>query len=242
MGATRPPLDYLAHCSQESLESVELSRLNLAANLRKEFQEILNEWIESEVDARLARTILDWRRKHHHPRESEPGNPPALAVAVPSDPRHLRQSGQLTIPFPPPFPPMSADTSEASTASTEKESSPPARTAGTDPGSLPEGKPPRRRLAPSFSLARSVALNDGVDVPNDRPRDGTLRLEERLSTKSPAHVSRMNMGSTNRVRSGVVKLAARSRARSGAVRILGFAPIAATEACASSLASVKQLA
>ena len=55
MGATRPPLDYLATCSQMSLESVELSRLNLASNLRKEFQEILDEWIESEVDARLAR-------------------------------------------------------------------------------------------------------------------------------------------------------------------------------------------
>jgi hypothetical protein len=62
MGATRPPLDYLATCSQMSLESVELSRLNLAANLRKEFQEILNEWIESEVDAWLARSILEWRR------------------------------------------------------------------------------------------------------------------------------------------------------------------------------------
>ncbi len=62
MSATRPPLDYLATCSQMSLESVELSRLNLASNLRKEFQEILDEWIESEVDARLARSILEWRR------------------------------------------------------------------------------------------------------------------------------------------------------------------------------------
>src|SRR5271170_3111286 len=62
MGVTRPPLDYLATCSQMSLESVELSRLNVASNLRKEFQEILNEWIDSEVDARLARSILEWRR------------------------------------------------------------------------------------------------------------------------------------------------------------------------------------
>ena len=51
MGAARPPLKYLATCSQMSLESVELSRLNLAANLRKEFQEVLDEWIDSEVDA-----------------------------------------------------------------------------------------------------------------------------------------------------------------------------------------------
>jgi hypothetical protein len=62
MSATRPPLDYLVTCSQMSLESVELSRLNLASNLRKEFQQILEEWIDTEVDARLARSVLDWRR------------------------------------------------------------------------------------------------------------------------------------------------------------------------------------
>lgn len=62
MGATRPSLEYLATCSEMSLESVELSRLNLAANLRKQFEEILEEWIDSEVDARLARAVLEWRR------------------------------------------------------------------------------------------------------------------------------------------------------------------------------------
>lgn len=64
MSATRPSLDYLATCSEMSLESVELSRLNIAANLRKEFREILEEWIDTEVDARLARTLLEWRRAH----------------------------------------------------------------------------------------------------------------------------------------------------------------------------------
>jgi hypothetical protein len=62
MGVTRPSLDYLATCSEMSLESVELSRLNLAANLRKHFEEILEEWIDTEVDARLARAVLEWRR------------------------------------------------------------------------------------------------------------------------------------------------------------------------------------
>jgi hypothetical protein len=64
MSATRPSLDYLASCSEMSLESVELSRLNAAANLRKEFHEILEEWIDSEADARLARALLEWRRAH----------------------------------------------------------------------------------------------------------------------------------------------------------------------------------
>ena len=80
MSATRPPLDYLVTCSQMSLESVELSRLNLASNLRKEFQQILEEWIDSEVDARLARSVLEWRRaqssaasvrKHEPPKPSQ---------------------------------------------------------------------------------------------------------------------------------------------------------------------------
>jgi hypothetical protein len=65
MRATRPPVDYLASCSKSSLESLELSRLNVAANLRKQFHQILNDLIESEVDARLARTILEWRRGQH---------------------------------------------------------------------------------------------------------------------------------------------------------------------------------
>lgn len=89
MGATRPPLDYLATCSQMSLESVELSRLNLASNLRKEFQEILDEWIESEVDARLARSILDWRR-------AQDAGSPTFAFETASPPP---QYEQLAIAF-----------------------------------------------------------------------------------------------------------------------------------------------
>ncbi len=89
MGATRPPLDYLATCSQMSLESVELSRLNLASNLRKEFQEILDEWIESEVDARLARSILEWRRAQ------DAGSPTFALEAAPRPP----QFEQLAIAF-----------------------------------------------------------------------------------------------------------------------------------------------
>ena len=89
MGATRPPLDYLATCSQMSLESVELSRLNLASNLRKEFQEILDEWIESEVDARLARSILEWRRAQ------DAGSPTFAFETAPPPP----QFEQLAIAF-----------------------------------------------------------------------------------------------------------------------------------------------
>jgi hypothetical protein len=62
MGVTRPPLEYLATCSKVALESFELSRLGEASNLRKEVQQILQGWIDTEVDARLARWILDTKQ------------------------------------------------------------------------------------------------------------------------------------------------------------------------------------
>ncbi len=62
MSDISPPLDYLLSCSQSSLESLELSRLNLAANLRKQARQILDQCIQSEVEARMARWILESRR------------------------------------------------------------------------------------------------------------------------------------------------------------------------------------
>jgi hypothetical protein len=59
MDAAHPPLEYLASCSKTALESFELSRLNQAANYRKDVQQILQGWIDTEVDARIARWILD---------------------------------------------------------------------------------------------------------------------------------------------------------------------------------------
>ena len=59
MRANRPSVDYLANCSKAALESLELSRLNVAANLRKQFHQVLSELIEQEVDARLARAMLE---------------------------------------------------------------------------------------------------------------------------------------------------------------------------------------
>ena len=62
MRLPQPPLEYLVTSSQVALESFELARLNRTANLRKEMREILEEWVQMEVDARLARWILECRR------------------------------------------------------------------------------------------------------------------------------------------------------------------------------------
>ena len=52
------PLEYLFTSSGASIESFHLSRLNAVANLRKELHEIFEEWVEAEVQARLAQWLL----------------------------------------------------------------------------------------------------------------------------------------------------------------------------------------
>ncbi len=56
------PLEYLLTSSQRSLEAFELSRLACSSNLRKEICQVLDEWVEAEVGARLTRWILEQRR------------------------------------------------------------------------------------------------------------------------------------------------------------------------------------
>ena len=57
-GAADRALEYLFTSSGASLESFHLSRLNAVANLRKEMHEIFDEWVEAEVQARLAQELL----------------------------------------------------------------------------------------------------------------------------------------------------------------------------------------
>ncbi|MGH9727035.1 MAG: hypothetical protein ACRD4V_00400 [Candidatus Acidiferrales bacterium] len=63
MKTTKPMLDYLATCSQTSLESFQLARLNDLANLRKQMIEIVDQWVESDIQARIAEWILVRRRQ-----------------------------------------------------------------------------------------------------------------------------------------------------------------------------------
>jgi hypothetical protein len=62
MGSTHPPLESLLTFSQKCLEGFELSRLNRISILRKEFLEIVEERIEFEIDARLARWTAEARQ------------------------------------------------------------------------------------------------------------------------------------------------------------------------------------
>jgi hypothetical protein len=63
MSDAKPPFHYLATCSKISLESFEMSELSKASMRRKEAIEVLDEWIEAEVNSRLARWVLEHRRR-----------------------------------------------------------------------------------------------------------------------------------------------------------------------------------
>ncbi len=61
MSDTRSALEYLVDCSDMSLESFQVSRLSQAANLRKQVQGLVDQWIGAEVDAKLSRWMLRGR-------------------------------------------------------------------------------------------------------------------------------------------------------------------------------------
>jgi hypothetical protein len=65
-----PPWEFLRDASKPSLESYELSRLNNAANLRREITALLDQWIEDNSQALLARWVRD--RRSRPPSEAIP--------------------------------------------------------------------------------------------------------------------------------------------------------------------------
>ena len=61
---TQPPWEFLLSASSNSLQSYELSRLNHAANLRKEITQLLDSWLDENASALLARWLM---RQREHP-------------------------------------------------------------------------------------------------------------------------------------------------------------------------------
>ncbi len=60
-----PPWEYLRTASISNLGQYELSRLNHAANLRKEMATLLDEWLEESVAALLARWLIEHQNLLH---------------------------------------------------------------------------------------------------------------------------------------------------------------------------------
>lgn len=60
---TQPPWEFLLTASRNSLQSFELSRLAHAANLRKEITALIDQWMEENAAALLARWLMEQRER-----------------------------------------------------------------------------------------------------------------------------------------------------------------------------------
>lgn len=58
---TQPPWEFLLTASRNSLQSYELTRLSHAANLRKEIGALMDQWLEENSSAAVARWLIDQR-------------------------------------------------------------------------------------------------------------------------------------------------------------------------------------
>jgi hypothetical protein len=58
---TQPPWEFLLTASRNTLQSYELSRLGHASNLRKEIGELLDQWLDENASAMLARWLIKQR-------------------------------------------------------------------------------------------------------------------------------------------------------------------------------------
>jgi hypothetical protein len=67
---TQLPWEFLLSASRNSLQSFELSRLGHAANLRKEIAALLEQWIQENSEAMLARLLMDQRQRASHAHEA----------------------------------------------------------------------------------------------------------------------------------------------------------------------------
>jgi len=63
LNPTQPPWEFLLSASKNSLQSYELTRLSHAANLRKEIGTLLNQYLEENASAMLARWLMEQRDK-----------------------------------------------------------------------------------------------------------------------------------------------------------------------------------
>ena len=98
-----PPLDYLRAASTTSLQSFELSRLNHAANLRREIAALIDQWVQETSEATLARYLLD-----HHASLHDLPNPPAEPISTFLEPAinplpDIKAPSAEIVPVPPKF-------------------------------------------------------------------------------------------------------------------------------------------
>lgn len=89
----KPPWEFLDSASSFALHSYELSRLNHAANLRKEIGTLIDQWIEETSCALLARWLLERRKRlagalepSRSPKPGDSSGPSASHNTLPDSP------------------------------------------------------------------------------------------------------------------------------------------------------------
>ena len=80
---TQPPWEFLLSASRNSLQSYELSRLAHAANLRKEIGALLDQWMEENACALLARWLIEQRERPPRVSELTPARDCSPRTAIP---------------------------------------------------------------------------------------------------------------------------------------------------------------
>lgn len=80
---TSPPWEFLLSASRNSLQSYELSRLGHVSNLRKEIVALVDQWVEENSSAMLARWLMENREREISTAQAS-AQPPARAAGEPS--------------------------------------------------------------------------------------------------------------------------------------------------------------
>lgn len=75
---TQPPWEFLFNASRNTLHSYELSRLGHAANLKKEITSLLDQLMDENANAMVARVLLEQRDRATE--KPEPADPTAGAA------------------------------------------------------------------------------------------------------------------------------------------------------------------
>jgi hypothetical protein len=71
---TQAPWEFLLSASRNTLQSYELSRLSHAANLKKEITVLLDQWLQENTAANLARWLIEQRQGSVEAGETSPGD------------------------------------------------------------------------------------------------------------------------------------------------------------------------
>jgi hypothetical protein len=167
-----PPVEYLQECSSTSLRYFEMSKLEHAANLRRELAVLLDEMMEETALALLARWMLE-RRSGRGGSASPSGEPRG---------RRLGAAGDVLADW------LSSacEVESALPASTNRDGSVPAPNVGADPRSSGGSAEKSNSPLPAGECGSPSQTAQRPDRPAERKGGRTARLAPRRSPASSA--------------------------------------------------------